>query len=163
MNQQPPPVGAGEAPAVAARAAGVHMEPAHDAAQCTRIVALFNDVWGASVDVMDLGILVALAHGGGCVSLARDGGAVLGAGVGFFGSRGAPFHSHVVGVARNARARGVAYAIKLHQRAWCLEHGIGTMNWTFDPLVARNAHFNIAKLGARPIPYYPDFYGGNDR
>ena len=33
------------------------------------------------------------------------------------------------------------------------------MTWTFDPLVARNAYFNIAKLGARPTHYMIDYYG----
>ena len=31
--------------------------------------------------------------------------------------------------------------------------------WTFDPLVARNAWFNLAKLGALPTAYLEDFYG----
>ena len=33
------------------------------------------------------------------------------------------------------------------------------MTWTFDPLVRRNAWFNIARLGARPAEYLVDFYG----
>ena len=33
------------------------------------------------------------------------------------------------------------------------------MTWTFDPLVARNAYFNIEKLGARPTRYMIDYYG----
>jgi predicted GNAT superfamily acetyltransferase len=35
------------------------------------------------------------------------------------------------------------------------------MLWTFDPLVARNAHFNINRLGARIAEYVPNFYGAN--
>jgi predicted GNAT superfamily acetyltransferase len=31
--------------------------------------------------------------------------------------------------------------------------------WTFDPLVRRNAYFNLVKLSARPAEYLPDFYG----
>jgi predicted GNAT superfamily acetyltransferase len=33
------------------------------------------------------------------------------------------------------------------------------MLWTYDPLVARNAHFNINRLGARPVEYVIDMYG----
>ena len=33
------------------------------------------------------------------------------------------------------------------------------MTWTFDPLVSRNARFNLTKLGAHAVEYLPDFYG----
>lgn len=36
---------------------------------------------------------------------------------------------------------------------------VSLITWTFDPLVRRNAHFNLAKLGAGPARYLPDFYG----
>jgi predicted GNAT superfamily acetyltransferase len=49
--------------------------------------------------------------------------------------------------------------MKVHQRAWCLRRRTPTMHWTFDPLIRRNAYFNLVKLGARPAEYLPDFYG----
>ena len=55
--------------------------------------------------------------------------------------------------------RHVGFALKLHQRAWCLDRGITLLEWTYDPLVARNAYFNLGKLGARVAEYLPDFYG----
>ena len=33
------------------------------------------------------------------------------------------------------------------------------IEWTFDPLVARNAYFNLSKLGAVPVEYLANFYG----
>lgn len=33
------------------------------------------------------------------------------------------------------------------------------MRWTFDPLIRRNAHVNLVKLGATVRAYHPDFYG----
>ena len=33
------------------------------------------------------------------------------------------------------------------------------MEWTFDPLEIKNAHLNIARLGAIARRYMPDFYG----
>jgi predicted GNAT superfamily acetyltransferase len=33
------------------------------------------------------------------------------------------------------------------------------MRWTFDPLVGRNARFNLVKLGATGTEYLVDFYG----
>lgn len=50
-------------------------------------------------------------------------------------------------------------ALKLHQRAWALDRGLGRISWTFDPLVRRNAHFNLNRLGALPAVYLVDFYG----
>ncbi|TYB68411.1 GNAT family N-acetyltransferase [Nonomuraea sp. PA05] len=65
-------------------------------------------------------------------------------------------HSHVTGA---VIGKGVGYALKLHQRAWCRERGLERITWTFDPLVRRNAYFNLVKLGARPEAYLPEFYG----
>jgi predicted GNAT superfamily acetyltransferase len=68
-------------------------------------------------------------------------------------------HSHIVGVAPDARGANVGFAIKLHQRGWCLSRDIGDISWTFDPLVRRNACFNLAKLAATASRYLVDFYG----
>lgn len=71
----------------------------------------------------------------------------------------AHLHSHIAGVAEAARGRHIGFALKLHQRAWALSRGITQVTWTFDPLVARNAYFNLAKLGAQAVAYLADFYG----
>lgn len=68
-------------------------------------------------------------------------------------------HSHIAGISREHVGRAVGFALKQHQRAWALARGIDVIEWTFDPLVARNAHFNITKLGARPVEYLANFYG----
>jgi predicted GNAT superfamily acetyltransferase len=39
--------------------------------------------------------------------------------------------------------------------------GVTSILWTYDPLMAANAHFNINRLRARPIEYVPDMYGSN--
>jgi predicted GNAT superfamily acetyltransferase len=49
--------------------------------------------------------------------------------------------------------------VKLRQRAWALAHEHDTMVWTFDPLVGRNARFNLAKLGTEAPEYDIAFYG----
>jgi predicted GNAT superfamily acetyltransferase len=84
---------------------------------------------------------------------------VIAAGVGFFGPPGSPLHSHIAGVVPGGVGRGVGRALKLHQRAWSLERGVDQITWTYDPLVARNAWFNLVTLGARADAYYPDHYG----
>src|SRR6266511_29818 len=82
---------------------------------------------------------------------------LVGAAVAFFGAD--HLHSHITGVDRTAQAKGVGFALKQHQRGWALRRGLNRVCWTFDPLVRRNAHFNLHKLGATATAYLPDFYG----
>ena len=106
----------------------------------------------------------ALAHAGNYVALARRGGEVVGAGLAFRGvdASGAHLHSHLAGVLPGLEGRHVGFALKLHQRAWALQEGIDRITWTFDPLVARNAYFNVTKLAADMTSYHVDFYGPID-
>ena len=85
---------------------------------------------------------------------------MLGACVGFWAAPDRPaMHSHIAGVTSAARGRDLGFALKLHQRAWALRCGVPVINWTFDPLIARNAHFNLRKLGGRPVKYAVNYYG----
>jgi predicted GNAT superfamily acetyltransferase len=52
--------------------------------------------------------------------------------------------------------------LKLHQWQWARENGFATITWSFDPLVRRNAWFNMVKLGASVTHYYQNFYGELD-
>ena len=80
--------------------------------------------------------------------------------VGFLGLHPSySLHSHAAGVTAAGTGRGIGFALKQDQRAWALERGIGTVTWTYDPLVRRNAFFNLTRLGARPVEYVVDFYG----
>ncbi len=69
-------------------------------------------------------------------------------------------HSHIAGVTPAPSRRGVGFAMKTHQRAWAMRRGVATISWTYDPLVRRNAFFNVVKLGAIPVEYLVNFYGG---
>jgi predicted GNAT superfamily acetyltransferase len=123
--------------------------------------ALMQEVWGVSVPLVSVELLTAIAHSGGYVAAAFDGDRMVGASVGFLADHhGRPaLHSHITGVADSMRHAGIGRAIKLHQRAWAIERGLGRITWTFDPLVRRNAWFNIAILGADVDAYLPSFYG----
>ena len=78
-------------------------------------------------------------------------------------SRGEPaLHSHVTGVLPSVRATGLGRELKLHQQAWAAERGLPWVTWTFDPLVRRNAWFNLRVLGAEVQEYLVDFYGPID-
>jgi predicted GNAT superfamily acetyltransferase len=120
---------------------------------------LLRRVWDAdSPDrLVNAGLMRAFSHSGNYVVGAYRGGQLLGAAVGFLGAD--HLHSHIAGVEPGRQGSGVGYAMKLHQRAWALDRGLSTVCWTYDPLVRRNAYFNLCKLGARATEYLPDFYG----
>jgi predicted GNAT superfamily acetyltransferase len=67
--------------------------------------------------------------------------------------------SHMLAVATEARGRGLGRRLKLFQRSELLRRGVRTVYWTYDPLVARNAHLNINRLGATIGAYVPNMYG----
>ncbi len=120
------------------------------------------EVWQAvwNEPVMERHLLTALTHAGNYVAGAFADGRIVGATAGFFGPPSqATMHSHVAGVVPGLASGGVGTAMKLHQRAWCLDRAVASMTWTFDPLVARNAAFNVRKLGAVLDDYLVDFYG----
>ena len=104
-------------------------------------------------------MLRAFAYTGNYVAAAYDGDRMVAAATAFRTDRGA-LHSHIAGVVPTHQGRSIGYLIKLHQRAWALRHGIPVIAWTFDPLIRRNAHFNLVKLGAVVAGYLTDFYGG---
>jgi len=68
-------------------------------------------------------------------------------------------HSHMTGVLSDYRDRGVGRMLKLFQREEALSRGIRLIQWTFDPLELRNAHFNLNRLGAISRQYLPNLYG----
>ncbi|MEO7268676.1 MAG: GNAT family N-acetyltransferase [Knoellia sp.] len=122
---------------------------------------LLRNVWGAgpgddapfTVDTMR-----ALSHTGGYVAAAFLGGEMVGVAGGFHAISG-PLHSHVAGVMPGLQGKGIGLAMKQHQRLWAAGHGIASVSWTYDPLVRRNAYFNLARLGAHAVEYLPEFYG----
>jgi predicted GNAT superfamily acetyltransferase len=68
-------------------------------------------------------------------------------------------HSHMLAVAERYRNSGLGFALKQAQRADALARGIRCMRWTFDPRVAKNAFFNLHRLGATSHRFIPNFYG----
>jgi predicted GNAT superfamily acetyltransferase len=68
-------------------------------------------------------------------------------------------HSHMVGVVPEFQNQGVGRLLKLAQRDDAIARGIDLIEWTFDPLQLKNAHFNLARLGAVIRRYIPNCYG----
>lgn len=121
---------------------------------------LYSSIWRRDTPPVTTELLRALVKAGSYVAGAFDGDDLVGGCVGFCSPPSASsLHSHIAGVAAGARDRDVGYALKLDQRAWALAHGISEVTWTFDPLVRRNAYFNLTKLAADATEYLPDFYG----
>jgi predicted GNAT superfamily acetyltransferase len=135
-----------------------------DAAEMRRLMTLVGQIWASATPVVSVELLRAIQHAGGYVVAADIDGQLVGGSFGFLGRHeGQPsLHSHVTGVLPGVRHTGVGRAMKLHQRAWAADHGLAWVTWTFDPLVRRNAHFNIDVLGAQIHEYLVDFYGPMD-
>lgn len=126
-------------------------------------VIIQEEVWGIGfVDVVSASVLQIISHIGGIVLGAfTPEGALFGFVAGFTGiDDGRPVHwSHMLGVREVARNSGVGRMLKEHQRVELARMGIPEMRWSFDPLVAKNAHFNLNRLGARVTEYVRDMYG----
>jgi predicted GNAT superfamily acetyltransferase len=69
------------------------------------------------------------------------------------------FYSHMTGVRLEYQLSGIGARLKWAQRARSLELGVRYIKWTFEPVKARNAYFNLEKLGAIAGEYKPNFYG----
>jgi predicted GNAT superfamily acetyltransferase len=131
-------------------------------AELAAVDELAGLIWRtAGSAVMPPELLRVLAVTGSYVGGAFDGPRLVGFAVGLLGRHDGELelHSHVAGVHPEAQGSGVGFALKVDQRRWALERGIGRITWTFDPLVRRNAAFNLAKLGAAATDYLIDFYG----
>jgi predicted GNAT superfamily acetyltransferase len=147
----------------AALTAGVVVREAGGRAELRAVCDLFGGIWDEDPNDPALTplLLQALAFAGNYVSVAEADGNLVGACVGFFGLTDGRWelHSHITGVISGHRGRHVGFALKTHQRAWALSRRIDRIGWTFDPLIRRNATFNLCKLAVRPRRYLPNFYG----
>lgn len=123
---------------------------------------LQKETWGFDdVSVVPGHILITFQKRGGLVLGAFDGDRLIGFVYGFVGwHEGKPTHNSVMSAVRpEYRNRGVAYQLKLEQRRLAMQQGFELMTWTFDPLQALNAHFNLNKLGVIVRGYWRDLYG----
>jgi len=122
--------------------------------------AVLAAVRGGDDRAMPPKLLRALAHSGNYAVGLYDGDVLVGASVAFFAAPAArSMHSQITGVAPGLQSQGLGRLLKQHQRAWALRRDVGHITWTFDPLDARNAHFNLRVLGARVTEYLVNQYG----
>lgn len=142
---------------------GTVIRPFSERAELEECVELQRRVWGQGfADVASPAIIKVVQTVGGVAAGAFDpGGPMLGFVFGITGlADGQAVHwSHMLAVLPEAWGRDLGYQLKLYQRRRLLGLGVERVLWTYDPLVAKNAHLNLVRLGARPMRYVRDYYG----
>ncbi len=125
-------------------------------------VELQREIWGeAELEIEPVTMFVVASITGGQVLGAFDAEKLVGYTLAVVGWRqnALYLHSHQTGVSAAYRDRGVGRMLKLFQRDEALGRGIRLVEWTFDPLELKNAHFNLNRLGAICRRYIPNLYG----
>jgi predicted GNAT superfamily acetyltransferase len=125
-------------------------------------VQLQKEIWGFSdIELLPLRLFVVARKVGGQVIGAFDGERMIGFLISIPGIRhgGTYLHSHMMGVQAPYRNLGVGRKLKFAQRQDALARNIKLVEWTFDPLEIKNAHFNIERLGAVVRRYVLNQYG----
>ena len=141
---------------------GIEIRSLSELEDFDRCVALETAVWNYDpADLIPRRVFLLASRIGGQVLGAFDGDRMAGFAMALPGFRnGQPYlHSHMLGVLTEYRNRSIGRALKLAQRDDALARGFSLMEWTFDPLEIKNAHLNIARLGAIVRRYKRDFYG----
>lgn len=134
-----------------------HCSTLEEYEECVRLQLI---TWGEDL-VVPSGLFVVARETGGQTLGAFAGDQMVGFTLGLAGiHEGKPIiHSHMTAVLAEFRDRGIGRMLKLAQRNDCLSRGIHLVEWTFDPLELKNAHFNINRLGAVVKRYLPNCYG----
>ncbi len=134
--------------------------------QMTAVEDLQRLVWpGPEIEVLPITILLAAVHNGGLVIGAFVEDDLVGVSFGFPGFYSTPegprlkHHSHILAVHPDWRSRGIGFALKRAQWQMVRKQGLDRITWTFDPLLSRNAHLNITRLGAVSNTYLRSEYG----
>ena len=132
-------------------------------------VTLQQVYWGTDVEsVVPAHMLFSIASYGGQVLVAMDGERMVGVLIGLLGAdndaldgslKSLYIASKRMVVLPEYRSQGIGYALKLAQREQAIKHGLNLVTWTFDPLLSRNAHLNLRKLGAICPKYIVNLYG----
>jgi len=125
--------------------------------ECLRLECV---TWGQGI-LVPTAIFVVAQETGGQILGAYAGNEMVGFTLALAGvHEGRPFlHSHMTAVLEPFRDRGVGRKLKLFQRNDALARGFQLVEWTFDPLELKNAHFNFMRLGAIARRFIPNCYG----
>ena len=134
--------------------------------EMTTVEHLQRLVWTApDIEVVPKDLLLAAIHNGGLVIGAFIADELVGVTFGFPGFYTTPdgprlkHHSHILAVHPDWSSRGIGFALKRAQWQLVRKQGLDRITWTCDPLLSRNAHLNIARLGAVCSTYLRSEYG----
>jgi predicted GNAT superfamily acetyltransferase len=127
-----------------------------------QVETLESEIWGP-IDLVPVPILAVTVRRGGILVGAFDQERLAGFVYSFPALR--PGHSqashwsHMLAVHPDYRGTGLGRDLKLVQRERALALGIDLIEWTFDPLMALNAHLNFVRLGVVVEEYEENVYG----
>lgn len=143
----------------------VLIRPLRTYAEYQECAALQRETWGEDFTECVPAAILMVGHkiGGVTAGAFAPDGRLLGFVFGLTGVQdGRLVHwSDMLAVRRDARGRGIGKRLKAYQRERLLALGIEIAYWTYDPLVAQNAHLNLNRLGAEIAEYVPDMYGAD--
>jgi predicted GNAT superfamily acetyltransferase len=131
-------------------------------AEMTACVDAQRRVWGeVDLEVIPATCFIVAEHSGGQVLGAFDGSKMVGFTLATpaIRDRQTYLHSQMTAVLENYRDQNIGRRLKLFQREDALARGIRLIEWTFDPLETRNAHFNLDRLGAIARKLVRNMYG----
>lgn len=143
----------------------------HSRVERDAAVELYRATFGLSATdpAMTPKLIAALQHNGGsAVGAFGADGELVGFAYGFLGAdpangAGLPYHySQAAVVAAGQQGKGIGRRLKLAQAEIARATGVPTMRWAYDPMLARNAHFNLDVLGARGRWFHRDYYDQDD-
>lgn len=140
----------------------IYCRPIIKSDEIERIVDLHGLIWFTDDrDAIPSHVLLALQHVGAVLLGAFADETPVGFSLAFPGKRNGQrlLWSHATGVLPAYQGRGIGKKLKLLQREIAIEEGYDCIGWTFDPLQAGNANFNIRQLGSVCNKYHIDFYG----
>lgn len=156
---------AGQLRPAEAPADGVHIRHVRTHAEFVACVELQAATWGAgfSESVPATILRVSQRLGGVTAGAFAEDDTLLGFVFGMTGLElGKIVHwSDMLAVRSGMQNHGIGRRLKEFQCDAVRKLGATRMYWTFDPLVARNAHFNLNRLGVHVSEYVPDMYGAD--
>lgn len=134
------------------------------------VVKLQQTYWGNDPEsVIPAHMLFSIAANGGHILGATDGDTLAGVVIGLLGmsmtnsdrpaAENLLIYSKRMVVHRDYRNHGLGYQLKMAQRDFAIRQGIRRVVWTFDPLLAMNAHLNLRKLRGISRDFRENYYG----